>query len=363
MILVSANDVTFNSVKKYLVNDSGRDMAKLRAILVDDKETVKELTDAAVKVVDDGDDSYRTANDDPVEDVVFRTAVKVIQADQNPAALVKFLERLERNPSAESRSQLFAWLKAEGFTITEDGFIVGYKGVSSEDNLSWYVGKEPVTVTTADGESNVITGRIPYPVGAKVTIPRELVDSDRDATCSVGIHVGTLSHARGYGDKVVLVLVDPADVVSVPRHSSGQKMRVCGLFVARLFDAESPIADAIITESNADARREYDARAENQPKRHVDTDLADEVDANDALNEDFGDTDSDEDDELIRSVAESVHEKLLESQHTKRELGKRLSKRRRTVLNEALESLLSTGWAKLDEETVIYTGIAVRVRR
>ena len=55
---------------------------------------------------------------------------------------------MKKNPSAASRSQLFAWLKSEGFTLTTSGLIIGYKGVS-DDFKSISAGKEPVTVAQA----------------------------------------------------------------------------------------------------------------------------------------------------------------------------------------------------------------------
>lgn len=63
---------------------------------------------------------------------MFDTAVKLNREGGNAPAIVKFLERLERNPSAASRSQLFAWLKAGGFSITSDGLVVGFKAVTSD---------------------------------------------------------------------------------------------------------------------------------------------------------------------------------------------------------------------------------------
>lgn len=261
LIMLSAEDVSFASVKKY-VSDGGRDIADIRALISGTKDAITVAVADAEEVVDGEDgDGYRIAHGDPVADVVFTTAVRVAREGSDPAAVTAFLSRLEKNPSAASRSQLFAWLKAEGFTLTTDGLIVGYKGVT-DDYKSVSTGKEPVTVTTADGTATVYTGQITYPIGATVTIPRELVDDNRDASCSVGLHVGTFGYASTFAARTLLVLVDPADVVSVPRHSDGQKMRVSRFVVAAEHNG-SKVQETVITVADPSARNEYQARPEN----------------------------------------------------------------------------------------------------
>lgn len=354
VLMVSATDVTYPAAKTYLVDERGQDADVLRKILTEDKETIQKITDAAVKTVDgkDGDD-YRLAHGDPVADTMFEHAIRAMNADQNPAAIVKFLERLERNPSAESRSQLFAWIKAEGLTITADGLIVGYKGVSN-DYYSISSGREPVTVTTADGKSEVITGHIPYPIGATVTIPRELVDANRDAACSVGLHVGTFGYAKGFGYHTLLVLVDPADVVSVPRDCNDQKIRVTKLVVARDYDADSPITDAVMSVSDDKARQEYLDRPDNAPSDEDDAgygihDYLDDISDFEDDDEDGADNqgaeaaEADEQELLTRAVMDAVMEKLQEGPQSNRTLGKRFSKARRAVLSEALERRVASG--------------------
>lgn len=152
----------------------------------------------------------------------------------DPEALdpfVRFLERLSRNPSATSRAHLHTWLESRDFTITPEGLIVGYKAVSGPKNLSMVSGSEEVLV---DGKVHI--GRIPYPAGAVVEMDRGLVDGDGDEACSVGLHVGTWDYAVSFGAgrpdaSVLKVLVDPRDVVAVPRDSGGRKMRVARLTV------------------------------------------------------------------------------------------------------------------------------------
>lgn len=89
-----------------------------------------------------------------------------------------------------------------------------------------------------DGTVETVTGHVPYPVGATVWMPRDLVSDDRNSACSVGLHVGTYCYAERFSEQMLVVLVDPADVVSVPTDSNAQKMRVCRLYVAARHDGD-----------------------------------------------------------------------------------------------------------------------------
>jgi hypothetical protein len=259
--------------------------------------------------------------------------------------------------------------------------VVGFKAVTS-DGFSISQGREPVTVKTADGVSEVITGRIPYPVGATVSIPRELVDDNRNAACSVGLHVGTLSYAQGFGghdSPVLVVLFDPAHVVSVPKDSSDQKVRVEQLFVAALL-GEDDISETIVTVFDEAAAREYAARPENEkPVPEWDEsdedydddswdDESDEWDEDfvdeDSEDEDAEDSDDDEDEDSdaslspeVVSVRVSVVAKVSDAPMKKRDLGKRFSKKRREFLNDALESLVADGTLSVDDDGVYNIGV------
>jgi hypothetical protein len=152
--------------------------------------------------------------------------------------LVAFFENVQTNPSEHSREQLFAWLqrqneRGEGFTITPDGMIVGYKGVRKTDEglLSIMSGKAIV-----NGE--VHNGNVPNPLGATVEMPRSEVTFDPAVGCSRGLHVGTYAYANGFAQGALLeVHVNPRDVVSVPTECDAQKMRTCRYTVIKMIDA------------------------------------------------------------------------------------------------------------------------------
>lgn len=310
--LVASTDPAFAQVQDY-IQQGGDDFGTVRRILDGVRVTAKAALAQAIDAVDGQSmevSPYRLVHGDPVEEVILATALRLTSENADLAPLGRFLKRLERNPSPASRSQLFGWLKAGGFTITTEGMIVGYKSVR-RDGLSSHAGREPVTVIHQDGTVETVTGHVPYPVGSTVWMPRHLVDDDRQSACSTGLHVGTYSYAKNFSEQMLVVLVDPADVVSVPADYSAQKMRVARLRVAAIHDGEQ-IPDAVIqairTVPDFDAGEEYAARPENKVERPSfsiadfpfisDWDYADDEDADDGEEDaDYVDLDADDDDD------------------------------------------------------------------
>ncbi|MCZ2111333.1 MAG: hypothetical protein LC118_17480 [Dehalococcoidia bacterium] len=144
--------------------------------------------------------------------------------------LVKFFENVQANPNEHSREQLYNWLAKRDFTITPDGLIVGYKGVTA-DFRSIHSG-----TATVDGV--VYKGQIPNHIGAVVEMPRDQVQWDPSVGCHTGLHVGTYEYARNFGRGQLLeVHVNPRDVVSVPTDCDWAKVRCCRYVVVNTIDA------------------------------------------------------------------------------------------------------------------------------
>lgn len=149
-------------------------------------------------------------------------AIKEGLADASP--IVKFWEKVASNPDERSREQLFSWLQAHAFTITEEGDILGYKGVREVRDG----GYESINSGTAFVDGKEVTGKIPNNPGSVITMPRSEVQNDPNVACHKGLHIGTWSYASTFGGGPTLeVHVNPRDVVSIPRDSGAQKMRAC----------------------------------------------------------------------------------------------------------------------------------------
>jgi len=155
--------------------------------------------------------------------------------------LVAFFDNVMQNENEYSRTQLYDWLNARDFTITPDGLIVGYKGVSrAEDDTFASINSGRAIV---NGE--VQNGHIKQKVGDVVEMPRTEVQFDPGVGCSTGLHVGTWDYASSFGRGATLeVHVNPRDVVSIPSDSGYQKMRVCRYTVVDTKDV--PYSDPVI---------------------------------------------------------------------------------------------------------------------
>lgn len=134
--------------------------------------------------------------------------VEMATAGESPEPLFKFWERLQRNPSARSVEQLWRFLNLVGIPLTEDGHFLGYKGVRPDFK-------------------DCHSGTIDNHPGQVVGVPRNKVSDDPQTPCHFGLHVGSLEYASSFGQRVVIVKVDPENVVCVPYDCTSQKMRVC----------------------------------------------------------------------------------------------------------------------------------------
>ena len=96
---------------------------------------------------------------------------------------------------------------------------------------------------------------------------RSKVDDDRDRGCSNGLHAGALNYVAGYGsveanDKIVIVKINPADVVSVPSDCNYEKLRTCRYEVVGEYQGEllKPLYSSVFSEyeDDYDGEDDYD---------------------------------------------------------------------------------------------------------
>jgi hypothetical protein len=136
--------------------------------------------------------------------------------------LVKFAENLYENPNPYVIDELYKFLEHKGFTITDDGCFLAYKGVSP-DYFSISSGDIEVLLGT------VKKGRIYNGVGQIIIVKRSQVCSDKEIGCASGLHVGSWEYANDFkgNGHLMVVKVNPKNVVSVPRDCDWKKCRVC----------------------------------------------------------------------------------------------------------------------------------------
>lgn len=227
-------------------------------------------TDLLDESLDDFIDDDRLDYDDedgfsfdgqPVHENVQEVILRYQREGRDATNLIRFLERLNNNPSFRSREQLFTWTQAKEIVIDTDGYLIGYKGVSN-DMLSIHAGEAVV-----DGRE--VVGNIPNVVGSVISMPRSQVQDDPNIGCHKGLHVGNFSYARGFGSIVLEVRVDPADVVSVPSDCSFQKLRTCRYEVIAVHTSdEDDVADTYEPEATA-ADPDFDSFMDVVPEKFL----------------------------------------------------------------------------------------------
>lgn len=159
----------------------------------------------------------------PLHNVVTERILHMLEDGYDVSPMVRFLERLMKNPSYAAVEELFLFLESSGLPITEDGCFLAYKRI----RLDW---------------TDQYTGKIDHSIGAKPEMERNQVDDNRHNTCSDGLHFcafGYLPHyGADYGGRVIVVKIDPADVVAIPSDYNNQKGRACRYEVVRELELE-----------------------------------------------------------------------------------------------------------------------------
>lgn len=125
--------------------------------------------------------------------------------------LIAFLENLMANPSKSAVDELYDFLESSKLPITPDGHFLAYKKVK-DDYTSFY----------DDTTTNY--------VGDLLSMPRNQVDDNRSNTCSDGYHFcsqGYLPCYWGGRGRVLIVKINPTDVVSIPNDYNFEKGRAC----------------------------------------------------------------------------------------------------------------------------------------
>ena len=158
---------------------------------------------------------------------------------------VSFWDKLHNNPSSSSVKELIDFLSYRELPLTDDGCILAYKGVQQNYYSSHGNKATKVLQGTVNSEGQIYNG-----VGEVIEVRRRDVDDVRQNECSHGLHVGSLDYAKGFASRMVLVKVDPADVVSVPMDCEFQKCRVCKYEV--IADYVSKITSSVVDEDGED---------------------------------------------------------------------------------------------------------------
>ena len=139
-------------------------------------------------------------------------AVKMIEMLQEGfpiEPMVHFMENLYSNPSHRAVTELYNFLEKGKLPITPDGHFLAYKKVRTD-------------------YTDVHSGKFDNSIGQVVEMERHEVDDNKDRTCSSGLHFCSKDYLNSFGgDRIMIVKINPCDVVSIPSDYNDTKGRAC----------------------------------------------------------------------------------------------------------------------------------------
>lgn len=171
--------------------------------------------------------------------------IKMMNEGFNFQHMVRFLDNLMQNPSHRAVNETYTFLENYGLPITDDGCFLAYKAVRND-------------------YKDIYSGKLDNRIGASPSMPRNMVDEAYERDCSTGLHVGALDYVTQYGhftkgqapsaggNRLLIVKVNPKDVVSVPRYDGHPKMRVSTYTVVSEIKDVVKELDKVVYKSNAE---------------------------------------------------------------------------------------------------------------
>lgn len=212
---ISKTEEKFERAVALLKEGKFEDVEKLNEVLAVEKysdgKRIKVGRGAVWYVRDDGSER-------PLHGSLIDRLIKMRDQGFDVLPLTNFLERLMLNPSKTAVDELFLFMEPSELPITSDGFVIAYKMVR-EDYTS------------------IHDSKFMNKVGTWVSMDRNEVDENRDRTCSVGLHFCSKAYLNSYGsgnsstDRLLLLKIDPADVVSIPSDYNNAKGRACRYYI------------------------------------------------------------------------------------------------------------------------------------
>lgn len=154
----------------------------------------------------------------PIHNSLTDRILRMMDEGFDVTPMIRFLHNLMQNPSSTAINELYSFLEKSQLPITEDGHFLAYKRVRSD-----YM----------DCHSRTIRNM----VGDRPSMPRNAVDDNRNNTCSYGLHFASLEYLRHFeGPRLMVLDINPRDVVSIPADYNDSKGRCSGYLVYQEID-------------------------------------------------------------------------------------------------------------------------------
>lgn len=164
---------------------------------------VRKFSNGFVDVID----GQVTYDGQPIHSVLSQKILDMFEQGFDINPLTNFMQNLYTNPSKRAVDELYGFLESGNMPITEDGYFLAYKKVRED-------------------YTDVHSGKFDNSVGKVVSMPRNQVDDNKDNTCSAGLHFCSFDYLKSFGGSRIMILkINPADVVSIPSDHQQQKGR------------------------------------------------------------------------------------------------------------------------------------------
>ena len=212
----------------------------LDAIKASDWDLVKNIVEPIKVVLNFGKGNVSVQGEQlfwkgkPMHNALTNRMIAMLQDGFPVEPLVAFMENLMTNPSKRAVDELYGFLEKNSLPITPDGCFLAYKKVRSD-----YM--------------DIHSGTLDNSVGNIVEMERNEVDDNKDQTCSTGLHFCSQDYLPHFGsdigNRVVILSINPRDVVSIPSDYNNAKGRACRYEVIGEIGNDSDEVDTAFTSS------------------------------------------------------------------------------------------------------------------
>ena len=219
-----------DGVPRTMTSDNSFYEEALEAIVdrdIDNLDSLFDLSETISKKFEDQEvgnlaiiDSVIYYKGTPVDNYIAERIFEFVEGGLPFKPLCRFLDKLLSNPSRRAVVELYTFLENKNMPICEDGDFLAYKSVRL-DYTDHY------------------TGNFHNEVGQVLEMPRNGVCDDATNGCSEGFHAGSYEYAKSFGgstSRLIIVKINPEDVVSVPKDCSCQKLRTARYEVVKDFE-------------------------------------------------------------------------------------------------------------------------------
>ena len=193
-------------------------------------------------------DGFLYYEDEQVANQPTERIINMIKNSWDYKPMLAYLDRLYQNVSNRAVQESYNWCSHKGLPISDDGMLIGYKGVSlysGEDRFD----KLGRPLAEGDHVDKYTGTSFRNNIGDECSMNRRGVSDNCNDGCASGLHVGTYEYAEnwaGTNGVVILVKFDPADIVSVPTDCQYSKMRVSKYTVVSV--AREQLEEEVYTE-------------------------------------------------------------------------------------------------------------------